>query len=113
MIDDEKVAPLSFLSPAASAELDERIRKVATEIAARPTHVSQRTVGTVCSLPSRDFLAAARAAAFPSSKVGRLVLARTEDVVTWVDSLRRRAPSTEQDEEDACLAAAGARRVNR
>lgn len=82
-------------------------------LAAPPICVSQRTSLVVLSVPPRDFLAAARAGEFASSKVGRLVIARTEDVLAWID-LHRVTPRTPVDEGaelDAALAAVGARRV--
>jgi hypothetical protein len=78
--------PLSFLSAEANAELDRYIRRVATQVTAHPTHVSQRTCTAVCGVPKEDFLEAARRGDFPSCKVRRLVLAKTADVVAWIES---------------------------
>lgn len=104
---------LSWLSLEANAELAAAILAIVRAESARPTHVTQRTVAAVCGLPKRDYLKAARAKAFPTSKIGRLVIARTEDVGVWIDA--HRAP--EEDDEDAALrasiAAAGGRIVGR
>lgn len=82
-------------------------------LATPPIAVSQRTVFAVFGVPPRDYLAGARKGEFPSSKVGRLVIARTEDVLAWID-LHRVTPRTPVDESaelDAALAIVGGRRV--
>lgn len=83
---------------------------------ARPLYVTQRTSLAIVGLPPRDFLRLALEGRFPSTKEKRLVLARTEDVVRYVDAHRREVrPANdygeEQDDLDASLAKVGARRV--
>jgi hypothetical protein len=91
----------------------EIVREVAREERAHPLNVTQRNVEAVVGLPRREFLEAARAGAFPCTKVRRVVIARTEDVARWLDGRRapRRASGT-RSSEDAALARVGARRVS-
>jgi hypothetical protein len=111
-----KAPSLGFLSPEARDALAADVRAIARDEAGLPSHVSQRTVERWTSLPSRDYLAAAREAAFPSSKIKRLVVAKTVDVVAWIESKHRplASSSIESDEDaalDEALASVGARRV--
>jgi hypothetical protein len=91
------------------------IRAIAREEAARPEHVTQRTVLAVVGLPAIDFLEDARAGAFPSWKVRRLVFAKTVDVVAYLKSHptkpRDVAAGNGKDAEAAIFAKYGARRV--
>lgn len=94
--------------------LDERIRRIAREEAMRPAFVHQRNVEAVIGLPRRDFLRLARAAAFPATKERRVVLARTADVLAYVEErIPRRPPARvlPTDDEATALARVGARRV--
>jgi hypothetical protein len=89
----------------------ERAVEAAAERLARPTFVSQRTVLAVVGLPARDFLRGARAGAFASSKARRLILARTDDVVAYVDAHHVEPHVAPANDFDAALARIGARRV--
>jgi hypothetical protein len=100
------------------AELEALMRKVAHE-EARPILVNQRTVLAVVGLPAGAFLTAARAGAFQSSKLRRLVFAKTADVVAYVEAhpvtprIKQVAVASGDDEEARLLARVGARRVAR
>ena len=72
-----------------AALLDARIRAaVEAKVAElqKPTHVTQRAVLAVVGVPATTYLEAARAGAFASYKVQRLVYAKTADVIAWVES---------------------------
>jgi hypothetical protein len=93
------------------AQLDARIRAVVLEVA-RPIYVSQRTVERVVGVPRRDFLRLARDGAFPSTKEKRLVVARTVDVLRYIETrLTLRARPANVTKIDA-LGRVGARRVS-
>ena len=49
-------------------------------VAPRPATVSQRTVELHFGIPSRTYLEMARAGRFPTTRVGKLRIARYEDV---------------------------------
>ena len=104
----------AWLSPDARAELLAEMRAIVHAEAERPEFVSQRTCERWLSIPSRDFLRAARAGAFLVAKTHRrLLLARTVDVVEWIERHRvaRDAANDPADDLDAALASVGARRV--
>lgn len=80
-----------------------------------PLFVTQRTVEIVIGIPPRDYLRAARSKSFASTKERRLIIARTSDVVAWLE-LRLRttagaAPANDADPESIALARVRARRV--
>jgi hypothetical protein len=102
---------LSFLSDNACVALEVGTERVAKTVTAPPVLLSQRTSERWTSLPGRDFLAAARAVAFPSFKLRRLVMAKTSDVVSWIESHRVQRVANDADEWGTALARAGARRV--
>ena len=95
--------------------LDERIRRVVCEALDRPapTFVHQRSVEAICGVPRRAYLDLARSGAFPATKSGRLVLARTADVVAYVEAMlpRQRDAAHADDAEAAAFAKVHARRV--
>ena len=99
------------------AALDQRIREVARQEAERPAMVNQRTVEAIVGLPRGLYLELARERAFPATKVQRLVVARTVDVLTYFEGrLRARGPgvaraSRQERDAEARLARAGFRRV--
>lgn len=96
------------------AALDARIAAIVEKCTQRPEYVSQRTVLAVVGIEPRDYLHHARNGAFPSAKVRRVVLARTTDVIAWLDGRVRRArvkPAKALSPRDAALARVGARRV--
>ena len=94
--------------------LTERVRAIVREEIAPPAFVNQRTVEAVVGLPHRDFLRLARSKAFPSTRERRLVVARTSDVVAYVErqiAMREARPGNDHDLEAVALARVGARRV--
>ena len=94
------------------SEARAEVAEIARDVAGLPALLSQRTCERWASVPAADFLDAARDGAFPSSKVKRIVYAKTADVVAWIEGHRRTAPANDAGDEMAeCLAAAGARRV--
>jgi hypothetical protein len=105
-----------MIGPEIFAALEKRMQEIAEAASARPAFVHQRTVEQHIGLPHRDYLRLARAGAFPSTKERRLVLARYEDVVAYVE-LRLRAsaapPANDGDAEAIAFAKVGARRVGR
>jgi hypothetical protein len=91
--------------PTIDSLLDERIDAAVRRHAAdlrRPEFVHQRDVEAVCGLPRRTYLALARSGAIPSTKMNRLVIARTIDVVTYVEQriASRPDPGATQDQDD-------------
>lgn len=99
-------------------DLEAAIRRIVREeiaealkAATRPETVSQRTVERWTSLPGRDYLAAARAGAFPVSKVKRLVMARTADVSSWIEIHRKAEPVDEEDATRRAIESVGGRYV--
>lgn len=102
----------ALLAQAAEAAVERAAARLA-----RPTHVSQRTVAEVVGMLPGPYLTAARGNAFTSWKQGRLIFARTEDVVGHVEShptpQRAAKPANDGvDDIDAALARVGARRVS-
>ena len=100
--------------PDVLAALEQRMRELAREEAARPALVHQRSVEQWVGLPAREYLRLARAGAFPSTKERRLVVARTEDVLrVFAARLAVAAgqPANAQGDEAATFARVGARRV--
>jgi hypothetical protein len=96
------------------AALQNEIRRIAREERARPDFVHQRNVETVVGLPRRDYLRMSRANAWHSHKHRRLVIARTSDVIAYLEThigLREYAPANVVDIESATLARVGARRI--
>jgi hypothetical protein len=93
------------------AALDQRIREIVRD-EARPLYVSQRNSAAVLGIDARAYLSAARSGAFPSTKIRRVVTARTADVVAWLDArIAARAMPENVTPIDAALARVGARRV--
>ena len=77
-------------------------------------YVNQRTVEAIVGLPRRDYLREAAAGSFPTTKVRRLVTARTEDVIAFFEGRMRTAralPANDATPETKALARVGARRV--
>ncbi len=99
----------------ATQVLDEQdVRRIAREEAARPVLVTQRSVEGVCGLPRRDYLRLARAGAWPTTRERRLVVARTVDVLAYVEErlvLRDAKPQNDSDPEAVAFSKVGARRV--
>jgi hypothetical protein len=97
------------------AALDARIKAVIRAELARPVYVSQRSVESVVGLSRRDYLRLSRCRAWPSTRERRLVVARTVDVLAYVErSIAIRASSADNDSpEDVVLARVGARRISR
>jgi hypothetical protein len=101
--------------------LDERIRaavEARVEALQRPLLVSQRSVAAVVGLPPGAYLEAARRGDFPSHKAQRLVMAKTGDVVAYVERHPHPARSAAANDaepgassESRTLARAGFRRV--
>lgn len=95
---------------------EEDVRRVVREELRLPAFVHQRNVERTLGLPGRDYLVAARASAFPSVKERRLVIARTDDVLRWIDrrlAPRGAKPAIDADAETVSLARVGARRLAR
>jgi len=103
---DEAVA--EFVTAAVQSRADEMCR---------PELVNQRSVARIVGLPAVDFLEDARAGAFESWKVRRLVFARTADVLAWIRKHpakpRMVAANDAGDAEAEAFARYGARRVSR
>ncbi len=96
------------------AALQNEIRRIAREERARPDFVHQKSVEAVVGLPRRDFLRLSRAKAWASTKNRRLVIARTADVIAYLEThvaLRECMPANVVDIETATLARVGARRI--
>lgn len=94
------------------AALTAHVRQIVREEMVRPIFVTQQNVEAVLGLPRRDYLTAARAKHFASTKEGRRVVARTEDVCRYLEQriiLRDAKPANL--EQGSHLAAAGWRRV--
>jgi hypothetical protein len=94
--------------------IDERVRAIVRTELAPPVFCNQRNVETVAGLPRREFLRLARARAFPTTRERRLVIARTVDVLAYVErqiALREALPQNDADPEALALARVGARRV--
>jgi hypothetical protein len=104
----------AVLTAAVLAEVARRVAELR-----RPELVTQRTVEAVLGMPAVDFLEDARAGAFPSWKIRRLVFAKTIDVVAYVTAhpaKPRRAANVASNNNDAearAFARVGARRVAR
>lgn len=101
-----------------AAALDARIAAAVAariEELQRPTHVSQRSILGLVGMPAGAYLEAARGGEFPSYKVQRLVFAKLEDVITYIESRPRRTAVDDDepivDSEAKTLARAGFRRV--
>lgn len=97
-------------------DLEELVRRIAREEARPPAFVHQRTSEAVCGLPRREFLRLARAGAFASTRERRLVIARTADVMAYVESrisMREVKPGNDHDAEAVAFSLVGARRVSR
>jgi DNA polymerase III alpha subunit len=100
----------ALLAEAAARAVEARIAELQ-----RPLVVTQRTVEGVVGLPRRDFLRLARAGAFASTRERRLVLARTADVIAYVERhlaqhVHHDAPANDATEASV-LARVGARRI--
>lgn len=95
--------------------LDEAdVRRIAREEAVRPACVHQRSCELVIGLPRRDYLRAAHAGLFPWTKEGRLLIARTADVLGWLERRlvhRDVKPANDSTTETIALSRVGARRV--
>lgn len=106
--------PQGSLDAALRAAVTVEVARMVADLA-RPELVSQRTVLAVVGLPAVDYLEDARAGAFPSWKVRRLVMARTVDVVAYVQAHpakpRSVASNDAGDAEASTFARFGARRV--
>ena len=96
---------------------EDDVRHIAREEMQRPQFVHQRTVAHVAGLPGRAYLRAHRAGAFPTTVIQRLVLARTADVLAYVERQLKIATTPaangNADPESLTLARVGARRVSR
>lgn len=76
-----------------------------------PIFLTQETVREVIGVPPREYMRAAREGLFPSTKLRRKILARTADVIAFLEArLAKRAPLALVTEATA-LARVGARRV--
>lgn len=95
--------------------LDEQdVRRIAQEEAQRPMFINQRTVETVIGLPRRDYLRAAHTGHFAYAKERRLIIARTADVLAWLERRlvhRDVKPANDASAETIALSRVGARRV--
>jgi hypothetical protein len=81
---------------------------------ARPLFVHQRSAERVLGLPGRDFLRGAHAGHFAWTKERRLIIAKTSDVVAWLErrlAYRDTKPANDEDVETIAFARVGARRV--
>lgn len=96
--------------------LDEAdVRRIARDELQRPIYVTQRTVEAITSLPRRDYLRLSRAGAWPSTTERRLVIARTSDVIDYVErrlACRGGSAANDADAETIALGLVGARRVS-
>jgi hypothetical protein len=89
--------------------LERRMRAIAREEAPRPEFVHQRNVERWTGMPGHDLLECARARAFDSHKIKRLVYVKTLDVLSFIEAHR---PATHAaDDESVELSRVGARRV--
>jgi hypothetical protein len=98
------------------ADLEELIRRIAREEARTPEYVTQRNVETVVGLSRRAYLRASLAGRWPNTREQRLVVARTRDVLQYVEqrlALRAAVPANDRDAEAVAFARSGARRVSR
>jgi hypothetical protein len=83
----------------------------------RPSHVTQRSVLSLVGMPAGTFLEAARAGEFASYKVQRLVFAKLEDVLAYIEAHPVRRSLSANDAEPTAsseakmLGRAGFRRV--
>lgn len=90
------------------------VREIVRAEIARPEYVSQRTVEAVVGLPRRDYLRLARAGEFSTMRERRLVVARTSDVIAYLERrLTIAAAKPANTEQSSRMAAAGWRRVSR
>ncbi len=97
------------------ARIEARIES-ALVAARRPAFVHQRIVEMVTGLPADDFLEHGRDGAFTTWKVRRLVFARTDDVIAFIEAhpvTSHAANDSTPDVESQVLARVGARRVAR
>jgi len=93
---------------------EDDMRRIAREEAQRPPFVHQRNCECILGLPRCEYLIAARGKKFPSAKERRLVLARTSDVIAWLElrlQTSRGQASNDSDAETVTLSRVGARRV--
>ncbi len=94
---------------------EERMREIVRQEAARPEFVHQRTVEAIVGIPRRQYLADARAKCFGSMKEGRLVVARTANVIAYysarIQIAESQTPANAQDAEARDWGRVGARRV--
>jgi hypothetical protein len=107
--EDDAIMPTEILDA-------DDVRAIVRDELARPEYVHQRIVEAVCGLPRRDYLRLAREGAWPSTRERRLVLARTADVMAYVErriTLRDVKPSNDHDAEAVEFSRVGARRVAR
>jgi hypothetical protein len=92
------------------------VREIVRAETARPEFLSQRSVEAVVGLPRRDYLRLAREGAYTTTRERRLVIARTADVVAFVEqriALREAEPENDHDAEAIAFSRVGARRVSR
>ena len=99
------------------AILDEAdVRRIVREEQTRPEYVTQRSVEAVVGLARREFTRLARAGEIPTHKERRLIIARTADVIAWIEMRLRvasaPAANLNADPETIALARVGARRVS-
>jgi hypothetical protein len=76
-----------------------------------PAFVTQLTVAPVVGISPRDFMRLAREGKFPSTKEHRRIVARTADVLAYIEE-RLAARATPVADESVALARAGLRRVS-
>lgn len=86
------------------------VERLAAEF--RPDLVHQRSVEDVVGAPRRDYLRIAREGGFPSTKEGRLVIARTVDVCAFFEARMRVPTPKNADSESKALSRVGLRRVS-
>jgi hypothetical protein len=94
--------------------LETRMREIAREEAARPEFVHQRSAEKFVGVSRRQFLRDAHAKHFASTKAGRLIVARTAEVLAHYELRIKTAAAPAANDADAetiAFARVGARRV--
>ncbi|MFO0742366.1 MAG: hypothetical protein U0270_41210 [Labilithrix sp.] len=95
--------------------LDEAdVRRIARDEAKRPVFTHQRRVEGDLGIPPKEYLTAAHAGMFLWTKERRLIIARTADVIAWLErriTHRNVKPANDADGETIALGRVGARRV--